>query len=58
VADTGRGMENKKPSANGCKGRGFGLMITNEILKSYGGSLQIKSRNGLGTSVTLMFPVK
>ncbi len=35
------------------RGKGFGLLITREILKGYGGYLEIKSRKGKGTVAQL-----
>ncbi len=39
------------------KGKGLGLAISNQIVKSYGGRIQVKSREGSGSSFILRFPV-
>lgn len=60
ISDTGPGMATGNPGGKpltGKKGgRGFGLFITREILQYYGGSLQIISRKGTGTTVRLSLP--
>lgn len=59
ISDTGIGIRNKKklgPSDE--SGRGYGLFITREIIKSYGGYIEIKSAKGKGTSVRLYLPAK
>jgi len=38
------------------KGKGLGLTITNEIVKDYGGRIDIRSEEGEGTTFTLTFP--
>ncbi len=38
------------------KGKGLGLSITNEIVKDYGGHIDIQSEKGEGTTFTLTFP--
>ncbi len=58
ISDTGRGMQETRignPSRKD-KGKGFGLSITREILKYYGGHLEIKSGRGKGTVVRLYLP--
>jgi two-component system nitrogen regulation sensor histidine kinase GlnL len=61
VSDTGPGMivdkngEMVKPTK--VKGKGLGLFITREILRSCGGHLEIKSKKGVGTVVKLYVPV-
>ena len=61
ILDTGSGMaENRNdnvtiPSKD--KGKGLGLFITREILRSCGGHLEIKSKKDLGTTVKLYLPV-
>ena len=60
VSDTGPGMCNKKIeglcSADRENGRGFGLFITYEILKHYGGHLEIDSKKNIGTTIKLFIP--
>jgi two-component system nitrogen regulation sensor histidine kinase GlnL len=61
ISDSGPGMsvdrngDMVKPSK--AKGKGLGLFITREILRSCGGHLEIKSKRGLGTMVKLYVPV-
>ncbi|MEC4685169.1 MAG: ATP-binding protein [Nitrospirota bacterium] len=59
VSDTGPGMADSgiNDISPENKGRGFGLFITREILQYYGGSLEIKSRKGAGTTVRLYLRV-
>ena len=47
------------PSGNKAagKGKGFGLFITRETIKYHGGSLEVKSRKGIGTSIKLYLPI-
>jgi signal transduction histidine kinase len=39
-------------------GHGLGLMIVHRILRDHGGQVGIDSKEGLGTVVTLQFPLK
>ena len=60
VSDDGPGMPTERYSGTmtrGKKGKGFGLIITAEIMKLYGGRLDITSTEGKGTSVKLYIPV-
>jgi two-component system nitrogen regulation sensor histidine kinase GlnL len=52
---TGSGGENAALSSRN-KGKGLGLFITREILRSFGGHLEIKSKKELGTTVKLYIP--
>lgn len=71
VSDTGPGIlgavAGKKDPASGdypagcglasmAKGKGFGLFLTREIIRYYGGMLQIESRQDAGTTVRLCIP--
>ena len=60
ISDTGCGMKRKKHTdgsvSAAAKGKGLGLFITREILRSNGGFLEIKSTNGSGTTVKLCLP--
>ena len=60
ISDTGPGMSDKKiddlSSENRESGRGFGLFITYEILKHYGGHLEIDSKKNMGTTIKLFIP--
>ncbi|MDA8086431.1 MAG: ATP-binding protein [Nitrospiraceae bacterium] len=38
------------------KGKGFGLFLTREIIRYYGGRLQIESRQDVGTTIRLCIP--
>jgi two-component system nitrogen regulation sensor histidine kinase GlnL len=61
ISDTGSGMADSRiddlsiPSKNG--GRGYGLLITREVVQCHGGHLEIKSEKGAGTTVNLYLPV-
>ena len=61
ISDTGHGMaigmSDEMVVPSGVKGKGFGLFITREILRSYGGHLEIKSQRGSGTTAKLYIPV-
>ena len=56
ISDTGPGISVTQadrgfPSEK--KGRGFGLLITSELLRCYGGNLDIKEKKGKGTVAKL-----
>jgi two-component system nitrogen regulation sensor histidine kinase GlnL len=61
VSDTGTGMairvRDDMAVPSGVKGKGFGLVITREILRSCGGHLEIKSQRGSGTTAKLYVPI-
>jgi two-component system nitrogen regulation sensor histidine kinase GlnL len=61
VSDTGPGMAIRARGdlavPLGVKGKGFGLFITREILRSCGGHLEIKSQRGSGTIAKLYVPI-
>ncbi len=40
------------------RGSGIGLAVTNEIVSMHGGSLDINSKEGMGTMVTILLPVE
>ena len=40
------------------QGNGIGLAVSDEIVNLHGGSLDISSELGKGTSVTIMLPIK
>ena len=54
VEDDGVGFDTSKISAQDYKASGFGLFSIRERLRSIGGRLDIDSRPGLGTCVTLV----
>jgi two-component system nitrogen regulation sensor histidine kinase GlnL len=60
VSDTGPGMADNTPGelppGQNEKGKGFGLFITYEILKHYGGHLEIDSKKDAGTTIKLYIP--
>ncbi len=65
IMDNGKGMTEEElarlftPSLSGkAGGSGVGLIITREILNWYHGSLDISSRAGIGTIVTIEIPLK
>lgn len=58
IIDTGTGIEERKKIDSEESGRGYGLFITREIIRSYGGYIEIKSTKGKGTSVKLFIPAK
>ena len=60
ISDTGHGMKEAGTCNmnNRRKGRGFGLFLTREILKYYGGFLEMQSRKGAGTAVYLYLPAQ
>jgi two-component system nitrogen regulation sensor histidine kinase GlnL len=61
ISDTGPGMlESRidKLASRNCGGKGFGLFITDEVLKRHGGHLEVKSRRGEGTAVKLYLPIR
>lgn len=61
VSDTGRGIAGGRSDdmivSSNVKGKGLGLFITREILRSCGGRLEIKSQRGLGTTAKLYVPI-
>jgi two-component system nitrogen regulation sensor histidine kinase GlnL len=59
VSDDGPGMMTNKTSekvTSGKSGKGFGLVITEEIMNNYGGRMDIKSMKDRGTTVRLYIP--
>ncbi len=40
------------------KGTGLGLAIVHRIVNDYGGEIEITSEEGVGTSVTIHFPLR
>ncbi len=61
ISDTGPGIAKSKVNSLSIpleeKGKGFGLFITREVVKSCGGHIEIKSRKGKGTILKLYLPV-
>jgi two-component system nitrogen regulation sensor histidine kinase GlnL len=62
ISDTGSGMAGRAVDSSsiprGAKGKGFGLVITREVLQYHGGRLEIVSDKGKGTTVRLCLPMK
>lgn len=62
ISDTGPGMADRKINGlaprSGDAGRGFGLLITYEILKYYRGHIKIDSKKDTGTTVRLYIPCR
>lgn len=62
VSDTGPGfspeMLARDDIAGREKGHGFGLFITREVMRFYGGHVEIESEKGVRTTVRLCLPVK
>lgn len=61
VTDTGVGIHRKRFVARGSpgnNGRGFGLFIARQILSIHGGKLIIMAREGGGTVVKMLIPLK
>ncbi len=60
ISDTGPGMTDKMINRHaprpGEVGRGFGLLITYELLKYYQGHIKIDSKKDVGTTVQLYIP--
>jgi len=60
ISDTGPGISDKKldelNSEGTNNGKGFGLFITYEILRHYGGHIEIDSKKNIGTTITLFVP--
>lgn len=61
ISDTGGGIyrnaKGKSSTSSGDEGRGFGLFITREVLQSFRGDMEIKSKRGSGTTVKMYLPV-
>lgn len=61
VSDTGAGMTDPPGGGHAArtkeKGKGFGLFIAYEVLKYYGGHLEIESMKNEGTAVRLYLPL-
>ncbi|MGD1074671.1 MAG: ATP-binding protein [Thermodesulfovibrionales bacterium] len=61
VSDTGPGIDKSKirflATPSDKKGKGFGLLITKEILQYYDGHLEITRKRPKGTTVKLLLPV-
>ncbi len=71
VQDSGKGMDPEKleqlfslpfqpasPGTAGERGAGLGLQIVQEILRRYDGELKVKSREGRGSTFTILLPLE
>ncbi len=60
ISDTGPGLNHKErvdfSSSEARVGRGFGHYITDEILKHYGGHVEIDGKKDVGTTIRLFIP--
>jgi two-component system nitrogen regulation sensor histidine kinase GlnL len=64
VRDDGPGMRDRSGEGYSApledtaraQGKGFGLFITREVLQGHGGMLEVRSGEGMGTTVRLCFP--
>jgi two-component system NtrC family sensor kinase len=65
VTDTGSGIPEDKVetifepffSTKGSKGTGLGLPVTKKIIEEHGGTIEVESRVGVGTTFTVTLPV-
>lgn len=61
ISDSGPGMSANRNGEmimySKVKGKGLGLFITREILRSCGGHLEIRSKKGVGTVVKMYVPI-
>ncbi|MBA2370331.1 MAG: histidine kinase, partial [Chloroflexi bacterium] len=65
IRDTGTGIADEhmphifEPffSTKGEKGTGLGLWVSNGMIQSHGGSLQVRSRLGVGTTFSITLPI-
>lgn len=65
ISDTGKGMSRSvlrtisdwEGASCPRNGRGFGLLIAREIIRSHGGDFEIASRKDVGTTVRIIIPV-
>ena len=61
--DTGRGMEPEQvehlfePFSSTTGGSGLGLSIVYQIIRDHGGTINVRSREGQGTAITIELPV-
>ena len=65
ILDTGCGMDEKELKnfllpffTTKERGTGLGTFIANEIVKSHGGELKVKSKKGVGTEITILLPMR
>jgi PAS domain S-box-containing protein len=66
VSDNGVGMDAEVQaklftaffSTKGHRGTGLGLLVTRKLIEEHGGSIEVASRKGQGTTVTLWLPYR
>jgi len=65
ISDTGRGIAEEKLKyifdpffTSKVYGPGLGLAYTKEVIKAHGGSIEVKSKVGKGTTFKISFPLK
>jgi PAS domain S-box-containing protein len=58
VADNGVGFDTTEPGTRTGKSSGYGLFSIRERLSSLGGHLEVKSRSGKGTRVSITVPLE
>jgi signal transduction histidine kinase len=66
VADTGEGMDEEtrarlfEPffSASGAGGTGLGMLVVQNVVEAHGGSIDVASEKGVGTTVKVSFPLR
>ena len=64
ISDNGHGMDDavrKKLfasffSTKGAKGTGLGLLVTRKLVQEHGGTIEVQSEVGVGTTFTIRFP--
>ena len=64
VSDNGCGMDEEVKrklftsffSTKGGKGTGLGLLVTQKIVKEHGGTIEVKSKQGEGSTFTVKIP--
>ena len=63
-SDTGRGMSPNQvehlfePFSSTTGGTGLGLSIVYQIIRDHGGTINVRSREGQGTTITIELPAK
>jgi two-component system NtrC family sensor kinase len=66
IGDNGIGMDEEVVkklftsffSTKGHRGTGLGLMVTRKLIEEHNGSIDVKSRSGKGTTITVRLPYK
>ena len=63
-SDTGRGMSPEQvehlfePFSSTTGGTGLGLSIVYQIIRDHGGTINVRSRQGQGTTITIELPAE